>query len=172
MHLLLLLCAQIGGYCTHESTLEELGARTVDPQYSSTKISKPVPAPPVPLPDVSKPGSCNLYIPPADTGSTMDRYLWTVQWLVANGWYVLIDYHPMVSGARGRRRIGAVASVLARSVAVRAHPHATACCTHRAWSRHHLMPPSLSAAGRRCGRRLLAFPTFPLRWSDAFLLTL
>lgn len=32
------------------------------------------------------------YIP---GGQTVDRYLWTVQWLIANGWYVLIDSHPM-----------------------------------------------------------------------------
>lgn len=45
---------------------------------------------------------CSLPHPPhpashtrtTDT-STMDRYLWTVQWFAANGMYVLIDYHPM-----------------------------------------------------------------------------
>jgi hypothetical protein len=37
---------------------------------------------------------CDLLLP-ADS-STIDRYLWTVQWFAANGYYVLIDYHPMV----------------------------------------------------------------------------
>jgi hypothetical protein len=46
----------------------------------------------VPLPAIPGPGTCNAYIP---GGQTIDRYLWTVQWLIANGFYVLIDSHPM-----------------------------------------------------------------------------
>ena len=37
-------------------------------------------------------GLCNGYLP---TGtSTLSRYLWVVQYLVANGFYVVFDYHP------------------------------------------------------------------------------
>ncbi|KAF6266483.1 glycoside hydrolase superfamily [Scenedesmus sp. NREL 46B-D3] len=84
----------ISGYCTHESTLAELANRTVDPQYS-VAIRRAPPTPAVSLPRVAEPGSCNKYIPPAAGGKTMERFLWTVQWLVSNGFYVLIDYHPM-----------------------------------------------------------------------------
>lgn len=84
------------GYCTHQSTLAELANRTVDPSYTRP-IRREPPTPAVPLPEVSEPGSCNKYIPPETGGRTMDRFLWTIQWLVANGMYVLIDYHPMVS---------------------------------------------------------------------------
>jgi hypothetical protein len=48
------------------------------------------PKPAVPLPSTTR--ACNSYLP--DT-STLDRYLWAVQWFVANGFYVLVDYHPM-----------------------------------------------------------------------------
>lgn len=81
------------GYCNHESTLQELAQRTVDPEYRGT-ISKTPPTPAVPLPDVSKAGSCNTYIPPTpgNKGLAIDRYLWTVQWFIANGFYVMIDW--------------------------------------------------------------------------------
>eukprot|EP00775_Hariotina_reticulata_P003248 gene3248-3524_t len=85
--------AKIQGYCTKQSTLEDLAHRTVDPAYTGPVPSE-IPAPSVPLPDVSTPGSCNLYIP-GDGGLTIQRFLWTVQWIVANGMYVLVDYHPM-----------------------------------------------------------------------------
>jgi len=71
-----LWCA--AGYCTKQSTLQELAQRTVDPAYTGPVPSE-VPVPSVPLPDVSTPGSCNLYIP-GDGGLTIQRYLWTVQW--------------------------------------------------------------------------------------------
>jgi len=81
------------GYCTHESTLQELAQRAVDPEYKGV-ITKTPPTPAVPLPDVSKAGSCNTYIPPTpgNKGLAIDRYLWTVQWFIANGFYVMIDW--------------------------------------------------------------------------------
>jgi aryl-phospho-beta-D-glucosidase BglC (GH1 family) len=85
----------IGGYCTGQSTLAELAERTTDPDYSGP-ITRPAPKPVVPLFQTREPGSCNKYIP---GGRTLDRFLWTMQWFVANGWYVLIDFHPMVSAA-------------------------------------------------------------------------
>lgn len=89
------------GYCSSQSTLAELAKRTVDPE-NTTPITRNPPKPPVPLPNVSVAGSCNKYIP---GGRTMDRFLWTVQWLIANGMYVLIDYHPMVSAYLAQRVI-------------------------------------------------------------------
>lgn len=77
------------GYCTHESTLQELAQRAVDPEYRGV-ISKTPPTPAVPLPDVSTAGSCNTYIP--DKVLAIDRYLWTVQWFISNGFYVMIDW--------------------------------------------------------------------------------
>lgn len=55
--------------------------------------SKALWQPPVPLPDISA-GHANTYWP---EGSTLDRFLWAMQHLVAAGMYVLIDYHPMSS---------------------------------------------------------------------------
>ena len=49
---------QIGGYCTGAHSLEELAARTVDPEYKGP-ISKQAPAPVVPLPAIPGPGACN-----------------------------------------------------------------------------------------------------------------
>jgi hypothetical protein len=46
--------------------------------------------PPIPLPSTA--AGCNSYLP---RSSTLDRFLWTVQYLVAAGHYVLVDYHPM-----------------------------------------------------------------------------
>jgi hypothetical protein len=94
--------ANISGYCTRQSTLVELAQRTVDPadpNPPSAAELQGAPKPKVPLFDTSVPGSCNHYIPWG--GSTMERFLWHIQWLVASGWYVLIDYHPMVSRGRG-----------------------------------------------------------------------
>lgn len=34
---------------------------------------------------------CNWYLPDS---SSLDRYMWSVQWFVANGFYVLMDYQP------------------------------------------------------------------------------
>lgn len=84
------------GYCTHESTLSELANRTVDPLAAPLPRTASAPTPAVPLPAVPEPGSCNKYIPPFQAGApTMQRFTWTVQYLVSMGWYVLIDYHPM-----------------------------------------------------------------------------
>ncbi|KAI8474575.1 MAG: hypothetical protein J3K34DRAFT_407464 [Monoraphidium minutum] len=69
---------QIGGYCTGAHTLEELAERTVAPGHAA--------------PHHQEAAAARAYIP---GGQTIDRYLWTVQWLIANGWYVLIDSHPM-----------------------------------------------------------------------------
>jgi hypothetical protein len=54
---------KIQGYCTHESTLQELAQRTVDPQQQAAAAGKRAPAPAVPLPRVSEPGSCNKCVP-------------------------------------------------------------------------------------------------------------
>lgn len=85
----------IGGYCTGQSSLAELAERTTDPEYSGP-VTRSAPKPVVPLFNTREPGSCNRYIP---GDKTLDRFLWTVQWLVANGWYVLIDFHPMVGSS-------------------------------------------------------------------------
>jgi hypothetical protein len=74
------VAAAATGYCTHESTLSELANRTVDPQYG-VAVRRAPPTPAVALPRVAEAGSCNKYIPPATSGKTMERFLWTVQWL-------------------------------------------------------------------------------------------
>lgn len=37
---------------------------------------------------------CNSYLP---NGKTMDRFLWTIRQFVYNGFYVVLDYHPMAT---------------------------------------------------------------------------
>uniref|UniRef100_A0A383VWA1 Glycoside hydrolase family 5 domain-containing protein n=1 Tax=Tetradesmus obliquus TaxID=3088 RepID=A0A383VWA1_TETOB len=44
------------------------------------------------LPMNSVAGTCNSYLPNGIT--TLPRFLWVVEYLVANGMYVLVDYHP------------------------------------------------------------------------------
>jgi len=54
-----------------------LKKRTLDP---SVQTDKSFPKSFVPLPK-RPPGQCNTYLP---NTSTLDRYLWTIQWFVAN----------------------------------------------------------------------------------------
>jgi len=50
----------IGGYCTGAHSLQELAERTVAPHVNRRKIAaQKAPAPVVPLPDISGPGTCN-----------------------------------------------------------------------------------------------------------------
>jgi hypothetical protein len=49
-------------------------------------------APTTGVPDAPSPaGRCRWYLPDS---SSLDRYLWSLQWLVANGFYVLAEYRP------------------------------------------------------------------------------
>jgi len=78
------------------TTPAELARRAVDPDSPSELASaagQPVPRPAVPLPPAGGDGvRCNSYLP---WTSTLDRFLWVVQWFAANGFFVLLDYHPM-----------------------------------------------------------------------------
>jgi aryl-phospho-beta-D-glucosidase BglC (GH1 family) len=83
-------------YCD-PTTPRELAERAVDPEAPAdgkqrASESQPVPVPPVPLPPAGGDTRCNTYLP---WTSTLDRFLWVVQWFAANGFYVLLDYHPM-----------------------------------------------------------------------------
>lgn len=60
--------------------------KTPKPAVPAPKLSKNI------NPPGSQPGICNAYIPMG--ASTLARYLWVVQYFVANGFYVLVDYHP------------------------------------------------------------------------------
>lgn len=74
-----------------QPTAEALAQRTTAP-----KVPKPAAAAPPLSKNINPPGSepavCNAYLPGGT--STMARFLWVVQYFVANGFYVLIDYHP------------------------------------------------------------------------------
>jgi len=79
------------------TTPQALAARAVDPDASEADRllarSQRAPVPPVPLPRAGGDDvRCNSYLP---SSSTLDRLLWVVQWFAANGFYVLLDYHPM-----------------------------------------------------------------------------
>ena len=56
--------------------------------YDSWRLPSP-PAPPPPRPKHAP--ACNWYLP---DGSVRDRLLWAAQYYVANGFYVILDYHP------------------------------------------------------------------------------
>ena len=74
-----------------QPTAEALAQRTTSP--NATKPSTPAPLLSKNLnPPGSKPGVCNAYLPMG--ASTLARFLWVVQYFVANGFYVLVDYHP------------------------------------------------------------------------------
>lgn len=87
------------------TTARELARRAVDPEAEGTEGTTddaqliaaaragPTPLPAVPLPPAGGDATrCNSYLP---TTSTLDRFLWVVQWFAANGFFVLLDYHPM-----------------------------------------------------------------------------
>lgn len=81
----------IKSYCT-PVTDAYLRRRTIDPLTPNAANGKQLPKPVPALPAVGGERGCNHYTP---EDSTINRYLWTIQWFVANGYYVLIDYHPM-----------------------------------------------------------------------------
>jgi len=73
----------------------ELAERAVDPEAPADEKqraseSQSVPVPPVPLPPAGGDTRCNTYLP---WTSTLDRFLWVVQWFAANGFYVVLDDH-------------------------------------------------------------------------------
>lgn len=79
------------------TTAEALAKRAIDPETppaeKAAAEAMPAPVPPVPLPPAGGDDlRCNSYLP---STSTLDRFLWVVQWFAANGFYVLLDYHPM-----------------------------------------------------------------------------
>lgn len=71
-----------------QMNLNDIIKTATDPSIS--RPNKPGPNPTISLPNMSQ--GCNSYIPDS---STMDRYLWVIQWFIANGYYVLVDFHPM-----------------------------------------------------------------------------
>uniref|UniRef100_A0A383VF90 Glycoside hydrolase family 5 domain-containing protein n=1 Tax=Tetradesmus obliquus TaxID=3088 RepID=A0A383VF90_TETOB len=84
--------------CNHTDT-RGLAQHATDPSASPQPDLSLVPDPPIHLPVASyHQGLCNTYMPP-NTEHVIQRLLWTVQFLVANGFYVVLDYHPDASDA-------------------------------------------------------------------------
>lgn len=75
--------------CKH-SNVSDWALRASEPHTRPLPDTQQLPAPPVYLPQHS--GSCNSYLPDTDG---LGRLLWTVQYFVANGFYVT------VGGSRG-----------------------------------------------------------------------
>eukprot|EP00882_Tetradesmus_deserticola_P020519 GHRQ01022168.1.p1 GENE.GHRQ01022168.1~~GHRQ01022168.1.p1 ORF type:complete len:446 (+),score=144.07 GHRQ01022168.1:920-2257(+) len=69
---------------------QELAARTTNPALPAAP-NAPLPVKFV-APEGSEAGRCNAYVPNA--GNVLSRYLWVVQYFVASGFYVVLDYHP------------------------------------------------------------------------------
>lgn len=51
------------------------------------------------LPVASASGTCNAYLP--NGPSTLPRYLWVIQYLVANGMYVMVRERGLTGGVGG-----------------------------------------------------------------------
>lgn len=74
------------------SSLADLRNHTTDPGLRAPGVARKIMSPPnTPLPQPRN-GQCNAYFP---ASSTLDRLLWTVQKVVSEGMYCLVDYHPM-----------------------------------------------------------------------------
>lgn len=71
-------------------SVDELAARTTSPA-ATVPANAAVPYPFL-APKGMTPGRCNSYVPM--DGNVLSRYLWVVQFFVANGFYVVLDYHP------------------------------------------------------------------------------
>eukprot|EP00878_Enallax_costatus_P027272 GHUV01029339.1.p1 GENE.GHUV01029339.1~~GHUV01029339.1.p1 ORF type:complete len:405 (+),score=112.96 GHUV01029339.1:130-1344(+) len=79
--------------CT-SSTKSSWAKRATDPDIQPQPEYAGVPNPPVYLDvPVTSRHLCNTYLPSNNTAS-IERLMWTVQNLVANGFYVVLDYHP------------------------------------------------------------------------------
>lgn len=74
-----------------QPTAEALAARTTAPNTPKPAAAAPKLSANI-NPPGSQPGRCNAYLPSGV--STLARYLWVVQYFVAEGFYVLVDYHP------------------------------------------------------------------------------
>jgi len=88
-------------FATHQVTL---GAATPDaaaaaPGDSSGSRSSSAAAVVVTPSADAAPTRCNWYLPDA---SSLDRYLWSLQWFVANGYYVLAEFQPAADDPTSR----------------------------------------------------------------------
>jgi hypothetical protein len=76
--------------CNHTDTIG-LAQHATDPQTSPAPDFSLVPDPPVDLPVASyHKGLCNTYMPP-NKDHVIQRLLWTIQYLIANGFYVVVS---------------------------------------------------------------------------------
>lgn len=66
-------------------SLKEVAKQTITYTTKSFDVTGPLPSP-----NSSK---CNSYIP--NTKTTLERFLWVTTHFVRNGFYVVLDYHPM-----------------------------------------------------------------------------
>jgi hypothetical protein len=68
-----------------------MAQHATDPQTSPAPYFSLVPDPPVDLPVASyHKGLCNTYMPP-NKDHVIQRLLWTIQYLIANGFYVVVS---------------------------------------------------------------------------------
>jgi len=68
-----------------QSNVSDWAFRASEPHTQALPDTQQLPAPPVYLPQHN--GSCNSYLPDTDG---LGRLLWTVQYFVANGFYVTV----------------------------------------------------------------------------------
>lgn len=81
---------------------KDIVQNTLDPQLRQTRKASKLPNPSLPpMPSLSPPGMCNSYVP--HTGTVERLLLWTVSFLVNQGFYVLLNHHSLVSGNQIQR---------------------------------------------------------------------
>ncbi|KAF6250478.1 glycoside hydrolase superfamily [Scenedesmus sp. NREL 46B-D3] len=89
---------------------------TLDPRLAKAKVGRTLrPRPPgtlPPVPPLSPPGMCNSYVP--RTGAVEELLLWTVEFFVAQGFYVMLNHHSLVSGDQIQRNPSDFANAWAR----------------------------------------------------------
>eukprot|EP00775_Hariotina_reticulata_P008523 gene8523-8705_t len=75
------------------STKSHWAKRATDPQLKPQPEYASAPDPPVYLHTHAPIDVCNSYLPSSNSVG-LERLLWMVQYLVASGFYVVLDYHP------------------------------------------------------------------------------
>jgi hypothetical protein len=74
-------------------TQEQLAKRTTPPKPAAKAAnSSSSTAPEFVAPEGYGSNGCNGYVPAAT--STLTRFVWVVNYLVSNGFYVVLDHHP------------------------------------------------------------------------------
>jgi hypothetical protein len=76
--------------------------RSARPHHNTTPqitLGDSGPDPSAAAPNATEPPRCGWYLPDS---ASLDRYLWSLQWFAANGYYVLAEFRPAAGDATSR----------------------------------------------------------------------